>query len=197
MGVYSALQQDWNETAVKQHDKIVFRNQDDYMKKKDRSIVSDVFGGVLRSEFHVEGSRQHSVTFEPFFVLSVPVTENESSIEDCLASYFQEEAVSDYKDESTGRFVKASRTLRFEKLPNILIINLKRFLWVPRSNRLIKKREHIYFEDVLDIDDKFVSPHVQIGVFGERSRRYRLFSVVEHIGKDANRGHYINYSLDS
>lgn len=69
------------------------------MLSKDRSIVSDVFGGIVRSEFHVEGSRQHSVTFEPFFVLSLPVLDNESSIEDCLTAYFQEEPVTDYKDE--------------------------------------------------------------------------------------------------
>ena len=93
--------------------------------------------------------------------------------------------------------MKASRILRFEKLPNILIINLKRFLWVPRSNRLIKKKEHIYFEDTLEIDAGLVSPNVQVGMFGERSRKYRLFSVVEHLGKDAGRGHYVNYSLDA
>ena len=43
---------------------------------------------------------------------------------------------------------------------------------------------------------------LKMGVFNKTStsmqnRRYRLFSVVEHIGKHAHRGHYVCFSLDS
>ena len=43
---------------------------------------------------------------------------------------------------------------------------------------------------------------LQMGVFkkqsgsAEHSRRYRLISVVEHLGNFAHKGHYICYSLD-
>ena len=50
----------------------------------------------------------------------------------------------------------------FEKLPNILVINLKRFVY---TDRLIKKQEHVYFEDILVIEDQYVSPHLQLGIF--------------------------------
>jgi|TARA_B110000285_G_C15065020_1_gene584601 hypothetical protein len=43
----------------------------------------------------------------------------------------------------------------FEKLPNILVVNLKRFVY---TDRLVKKKEHVYFEDVLVIEDPYVSP---------------------------------------
>lgn len=82
--------------------------------RKDRSIVSDVFGGVVRSEFHVEGSRRHTVTYDPFFVLSLPIVYDECSIEDCLKAYFEPEYVEDYKDEKTGRYVIATKKLSFE-----------------------------------------------------------------------------------
>jgi ubiquitin C-terminal hydrolase len=44
---------------------------------------------------------------------------------------------------------------------------------------------------------------LQMGVFkkasgsAKQNRRYRLFSVVEHIGDYAHKGHYVCYSLDS
>ena len=53
-----------------------------------------------------------------------------------------------------GKTVKAFQRQMFEKLPNILMINLKRFVY---TDRLIKKKEHVYFEDVLTIEDKHVS----------------------------------------
>ena len=85
------------------------------------------------------------------------------------------------------------------KLPNIFIINLKRFVY---TDRLIKKKEHVYFEDTLTIEDNHVSSQLQLGIFKKASvagskRKYRLFSVVEHIGQFANRGHYVCYTLDS
>ena len=72
----------------------------------------------------------------------------------------------------------------FEKLPNILMINLKRFVY---TDRLIKKKEHVHFKETLVIEDRHVSPQLQLGVFKKSSaagsnRTYRLFSVVEHIG---------------
>jgi hypothetical protein len=64
------------------------------------------------------------------------------------------------------------------------MINLKRFVYI---DKLIKKKEHVYFEDTLVIQDHHVSPQLQLGVFKKASlagsqRSYRLFSVVEHIG---------------
>ncbi len=34
-------------------------------------------------------------------------------------------------------------------------------------------------------------------MFGSTHPRYRLFSVVEHIGPKATSGHYVNYCLDA
>jgi ubiquitin C-terminal hydrolase len=79
------------------------------------------------------------------------------------------------------------------------MINLKRFVY---TDRLVKLKEHVDFDEVITIEDRHVSPQLQLGVFrraGEKGtkRQYRLFSVVEHIGNQAHRGHYICYTLDS
>lgn len=172
----------WNEIAQKQSDKIVFRNQD-LFTKIDKSIIRDIFGGILRSQFHVEGTRQHNVDYEPFFVLSLPIPFDECKIEDCLAEYFKEDTVRDYK--MNGRFVKATQTVMLEKLPNILVLNLKRFIY---RDGLIKLKEHVYFDDVLVIGKDITNAQAQFGMFGSEAsrqnqgRKYRLFSVVEHKG---------------
>lgn len=185
--------QEWNETGAK-NQKVVFRDKD-IRNNIENSIIRDIFGGILRTELHVNGSRSNSVSFDPCFVLTLDIVEDECSIEDCLDAYFQNQQVEGYKID--GKPAKAYKRELFEKLPNILMINLKRFIF---TDKLIKKKEHVYFDDVLTIKDDYVSNQLQLGIFKKASdmgtkRNYRLFSVVEHIGKLANRGHYVCYTL--
>jgi hypothetical protein len=49
-----------------------------------------------------------------------------------------------------NKVVRATNKVLFEKLPNILMLNLKRFIW---TDRLVKKKEHVYFDEVLEIQD--------------------------------------------
>ena len=142
----------WNEIAEKASDKIVFRNAD-LFDNIDKSIIRDIFGGIQRSQFHVEGTRQHNVSYQPFFVLSLPIPYNECTIEECLTEYFKSDPVHDYK--MNGRFVKASQTVMLEKLPNILVLNLKRFIY---RDGLVKLKEHVYFEEVLIIGNDIINP---------------------------------------
>lgn len=37
------------------------------------SLIRDIFGGVLRTEFHIENTKYISTTFEPFFVLNLEI----------------------------------------------------------------------------------------------------------------------------
>ena len=185
--------QQWNETGNKVKN-VVFKNEG-IQNQIENSIIRDIFGGILRTEFHVDGSRSNSVSFDPCFVLTLDILEDECSIEDCLDAYFTDQKVEGYKID--GKPAKAHKRELFEKLPNILMINLKRFIY---TDKLIKKKEHVYFEDVLTIKDEHVSNQLQLGIFKKASdvgtkRNYRLFSVVEHIGKMATRGHYVCYTL--
>jgi len=113
----------------------------------------------------VEGRRNHSVTFDPCFVLSVDIPFDECTIEDCIDNYFKETKVEGYQ--VNGKTVRAHQKHLVEKLPNILMVNLKRFVY---TDRLIKKKEHVFFEDTLTIEDKHVSPHLQLGVFKKASQ---------------------------
>ena len=82
----------------------------------------------------------------------------------------------------------------------MLCIQLKRFIFTTRP---IKIKESVDFDEVLTIPDAIVTPSLRLGIFNENNQnrggspRYRLFSVVEHLGGQANRGHYISYTMDS
>ena len=136
----------------------------------------------MRTDFHVENSRNHKISYHPCFVLDVDIPWDECTIEDCLDNHFKAEKIEGYQVE--GKNVRATQTVQFQKLPNILMITLKRFVY---KNGLIKKKEHVYFNDTLTIEDAYVSPQLQLGIFKRASeygsmRKYRLFSIVEHIG---------------
>jgi ubiquitin C-terminal hydrolase len=102
---------DWNMISEKAKGTMNFNNQS---SKIDESLIRDIFGGVLRTELHVEGSRQTSVTFEPFFILNLEISKC-YDLESCLCSFFDERRLSDYKVEGKER--KAYYQQTFEKLP--------------------------------------------------------------------------------
>ncbi len=75
------------------------------------SVIRDIFGGLLRTEFHVEGRKQCNVTFEPFFDLQLEISRC-ADLENCLSSFFEEKPLSDYKDD--GKVVRAYHQQRIE-----------------------------------------------------------------------------------
>ena len=162
-------------------------------------MIRDIFGGLLRTEFHVEGRSQVTVTFEPFFDLQLEISKC-GDLENCLSSFFEEKPLSDYKDD--GRVVRAYHQQRIEQLPNILIVQLKRFQFFDRA---VKLKEDIEFPEVLTIEEQYISSKLSASntgaaknIFtGERGTRYRLFSIIIHKGTEATKGHYVCYSLDN
>lgn len=50
----------------------------------------------MRNEFHIDRSKQTSVTFEPFFILNLEISRCED-LEACLFSFFNEKRINDYK----------------------------------------------------------------------------------------------------
>lgn len=160
----------------------------------EQSIIRDIFGGVFKNEITVdqtwvEKNKKVDVMYEPFYVLNLEIPRNCYTLEQCLGAYFQKRILRDYKVQ--GHNCNATHQQLMSKLPNVLCIHLKRFIW---TDRLIKMKDFISFETVLKIQKEWLSG--QTGT-GDTGKEYRLFSVVEHVGEFAHRGHYINYALDS
>lgn len=190
----SAVMEEWNETA-QQNQRVVKDKANQYYYQ--HSIITDIFGALMREELHIVGARSTKVKYIPSFTLCLDIPYDGCTVEECMDEYFKQQTISDYKID--GKNVHQTLKILFEKLPNVLIINFKRFIF---KDKLIKKKEHVKFSDILVIADKYVSPMLQMGIFrktsqSDKNRRYRLFSVVEHVGQYAHKGHYVCYTLDS
>lgn len=70
---------EWLEVGEK-NAKMHFNNDAQHMQS---SLIRDIFGGLIRTELHVEGSKHVSVTYEPFFAINLEITKCEE-LEDCL-----------------------------------------------------------------------------------------------------------------
>lgn len=98
----------------------------------DNSKIVDWFVGQLRSTLTCTSCDYSSVTFDPFWDLSVPIPKRRSdtSIHDCLTEFMSEEVL-DGDERPTCSKCKARRkmtkTFSIQKFPQILVLHLKRF----------------------------------------------------------------------
>ena len=75
-----------------------------------------------------------------------------------------EGSIEDYRH--NGRNVRATHKQLISKLPNTLCLQLKRFIF---TDRLIKKKEFVQFDEILTIPDSIVADSLRLGIFNEKS----------------------------
>uniref|UniRef100_UPI00358FDEFF ubiquitin carboxyl-terminal hydrolase 10 isoform X2 n=1 Tax=Myxine glutinosa TaxID=7769 RepID=UPI00358FDEFF len=151
------------------------------------TIVTDIFGGQHRAILHQHGSRE-SATLEPFFTLPLDIQpERVTCLKDALEGLVAREAVQGYTSKNK-REVEVSRRIMLEKLPPILILHLKCFLYnkTGGSQKLMKTIE---YPTDLEISKDLLSLASR-NKFSKGQRSYRLFAVTYHHGKNATGGHY-------
>jgi len=108
-----------------------------YIRRDDSHLV-DLFVGQLKSTLRCSHCNHESVTFEPFWDLSlgIPSKTGEVSLLDCLDSFTKEETL-DGDEMPTCEQCKTRRksTKRYTlyRLPKILVVHLKRFSPSERS----------------------------------------------------------------
>lgn len=146
------------------------------------SPISDIFFGRFRSVLKKPNMRR-SITSEPFHCISLEIgggsiTDNNgskiSSIEDALMKLTISENIN-----GNLRFTKQ---LLLEVTPPILILHLKRFQYSPKRGIAEKIERDIYFPEYLELSPAILS--------NKQTQRYRLFSVIYHIGRNSEGGHY-------
>ncbi|KAJ0001615.1 hypothetical protein NQD34_001411 [Periophthalmus magnuspinnatus] len=154
--------------------------------RSDSTVVSRLFEGRLSGVtlcLHCDHQAHNS---QPFTILSLPIPTDliSCSIQDCLSLFFQQSVLS-------GGVVCSECGLRREtavvtyldKLPDILILHLKRFGCKGRSQ--VKLRTNVEFStETLDL-----SPFLSSSVFSSDGASYSLYAVVNHIGH-LHMGHY-------
>lgn len=153
--------------------------------KNNYSIINDIFNGIFYSEIKCHECNELSQIFEYYNILSLPIPDNNVSLETCIDNFFLEEKFNEnnkYKCSKCNKYVDATKKIYMWESPNILIIQLKRFNNCNYKQNKIQTTIKYPFNN-LSMDSFFCShnPH---------KCKYDLYAVINHMGS-LNYGHYI------
>lgn len=149
--------------------------------------ITGIFGGHIRSVVYQQSSKE-SATLQPFFTLQLDIQSDKiRTVQDALESLVARESVQGYTTK-TKQEVEVSRRVTLEKLPPVLVLHLKRFVY-EKTGGCQKLVKNIEYPVDLEISRELLSPGVKNKNF-KCHRTYRLFAVVYHHGNSATGGHY-------
>ena len=85
----------------------------------------------------IDGTKSISTSHEPFNVINLDIPRDAYDVKTCLHAYFADQKVNDYiyKNKNTRATIKT----QIERLPNVLCIQLKRFIWLSDYGAAVKK----------------------------------------------------------
>ncbi|XP_067941410.1 ubiquitin carboxyl-terminal hydrolase 2-like [Watersipora subatra] len=153
----------------------------------DDSAIVDLFVGQLKSELKCMTCGYKSVTFDPFWDLSLPIPKSryEVDIQACMESFMKEEMLDGDEMPTCAKCKtrkRCAKTFKIQKFPKILVLHLKRFSGERYRQKLSTK---VNFE-VQGFNLK------QFGVDSTRSVEYNLYGISNHVGSVYS-GHYTAY----
>jgi len=171
--------------AVNNTDKLAIAcyNMMQNMYNKDYSEMLQIFYGIQVSVLSsFDETQQHSLSPEPFSVLSLSIPNIVSpSIFDCLDKYCKKEELTEnnqWYNEETSSYEDAKRGYIFWSLPDIFIIDIKRW------NNNGQKKQLLITSELTNIDfSKYVKG------YNKESYTYDLYGICNHSG-GAGGGHY-------
>uniref|UniRef100_A0A8D0U1K7 Ubiquitin carboxyl-terminal hydrolase n=1 Tax=Sus scrofa TaxID=9823 RepID=A0A8D0U1K7_PIG len=165
------------------------RNKTSVTRQADfvQTPITGIFGGHIRSVVYQQSSKE-SATLQPFFTLQLDIQSDKiRTVQDALESLVARESVQGYTTK-TKQEVEISRRVTLEKLPPVLVLHLKRFVY-EKTGGCQKLIKNIEYPVDLEISKELLSPGVKNKNF-KCHRTYRLFAVVYHHGSSATGGHY-------
>ncbi|KAL3182744.1 hypothetical protein MRX96_034391 [Rhipicephalus microplus] len=123
----------------------------------------------------------------PFFTLQLDIQDGFKSVDDALLHLAAEEKVQNYHSSKSNKEVDALRRTTLEKLPLVLILHLKRFVY-DKHGGCKKLMNSIHIPHQLQLDRKLVPSSER---WSNKQRCYILFAVLSHSGERTDKGHYV------
>lgn len=150
--------------------------------EKQYSFISDMMTGQYFTQNKTcdnVSPTEHSETYDPFTILTlpIPVGAKRCSLYDCLDTLIQPEIIDGWKGELSDNTRMIERKTYLWRLPQILIVHLKRFV-----NRYVKNECDVQPELQLNLSNYCLSSD-------NETANYKLFAVGNHEG-NYNFGHY-------
>ncbi|KAH7306501.1 hypothetical protein KP509_22G015900 [Ceratopteris richardii] len=158
------------------------------LKEEPRTVVKDIFGGVLQSQVKCLSCKAESNKLDEMMDLSLDVFKI-ASVKEALCRYFQPEVLdgsNKYKCEKCKKLTVARKQMSVSHAPNVLVIQLKRFenFFGGKIDRHITFEEHLYLYGYMCNETKDLKPE------------YLLYAVIVHSGHSQDSGHYYSYVKD-
>ncbi|GAA6009873.1 hypothetical protein JCM10207_002141 [Rhodosporidiobolus poonsookiae] len=151
------------------------------------SPLTRIFAGRLRSVIRCPGQKD-SVTIEPFQQLQLDIQPDHiRTVPDALLSLTSPEPLPDFST-PRGPTSLATKHVALDRLPPVLILHLKRFVYDERAG-LGKSTKRVKYAQEMTVDPRVLSARARAEA-GEDGARYELFGVVYHHGLHASGGHY-------
>jgi len=159
-----------------------------YLRRDDSNIV-DLFVGQLKSTLQCTVCGHCSVTFDPFWDLSLPIPGSagkSSSIKHCLDLFAKEEILDGDEKPTCSKCQtrrKCTKTFSIQKFPRILVLHLKRFSPGERFRKLDGSVD-------FPLSDLDLSAYcAATATTATTPCTYQLYGVINHSGS-AYSGHY-------
>lgn len=159
------------------------------LKQEPKTIVKEIFGGVLQSQVRCLSCGAESNKMDDIMDISLEIL-HASSLKEALGRFFQVEVLdgnNKYSCEKCKKLSAARKQLSIIQAPNVLVIQLKRFEDVFGG----KIDRNIIFEDHLELS----------GYMAKTSQdplpEYSLFGTIVHSGYLQDSGHYYAYVKDA
>lgn len=160
---------------------------------KDKSYVFDLFVGQLQSSLKCLECDHESLTYDPFWDLSLPISYTPTSfsvkttLEDCLESFTKEEIL-DGENKPFCENCKERRMMKkklsIHRFPQILVIHLKRFNEGKYYRQKLSTLVDFPVQKPLDLRQFATKIYAD-----DTSSSYRLYAVSNHSGTSYS-GHY-------
>ena len=155
------------------------------MFSKEYSDIINIFYAIqVTTISSINDNRVLSIVPEPYCLLSLPINNNCNTLYDCLNLYCNNEILENdnaWYNDKTCKYETASKEIKFWSLPNVLIIDLKRFT---NNSTKINKLIHVPLEN-LDLQ-------TYINGYNKDTYIYNLFGICNHHGGCFG-GHYTAY----
>ena len=186
--LFKALEWDRNYWNSPQDVAEIYLKIYDLISEKN-NIIKENCEGRLKAKIECPNVNYITSNEEKFFFLLLSVAHN--NIEDCIQEFFEKEELTDdnkfkYENPKTKKvsYEKAFKSYTFEKIPNILFIQFKRFQIDMKEMKYIKKNNLVKYQQNLNL-----SPYLPKNIKKKNKINYTLYCIIVQSGC-VDMGHY-------
>ncbi|EFJ51647.1 hypothetical protein VOLCADRAFT_120420 [Volvox carteri f. nagariensis] len=156
-----------------------------------RSPVTAIFSGLVKSTIRFQqphANYKPSATIEVFNMLHLDIAaEGVNTLEDALRHHSVPENI-EYKPEGASEMLPAKKDVRLYRLPEVLVLHLKRFTYTAAGGgHYTKLQKSVAFNCLLRLEGKVLAEDCP----DRANAEYRLFATINHHGRSIAGGHYI------